>query len=226
MTLIWEDQMLLCLNLYLCRIFYVVLLLWHNFREFTVLPLVPEALLSSLGYPHTVGSRQGETTMYSEKQLHNQLTASTLSSAEQILPPLHVLFTAIPCTYLPSQAVLSSETSSVIKPRLHFRSICKKKTSNLLHLLPLFSFRDSILQQLFSDERFSHSHRRQIDSWTPAMAMTSRGCILHYSAGNFQDSRQFWCRKRECLWAQKIKLHICIEFGSSTLIIDWDSQVI
>lgn len=128
MTLIWEDQLLLCLNLYLCRIFYVVLLLWHNFREFTVLPLVPEALLSSLGYPHTVGSRQGETTMYSEKQLHNQLTASTLSSAEQILPPLHVLFTAIPCTYLPSQAVLSSETSSVIKPRLHFRSICKKKT--------------------------------------------------------------------------------------------------
>lgn len=120
--------MLPYLNLHLCRIFYVVLLLGHNFREFTALPLVPEAPLSSLGSPPGVGSRQGETTTYSPgKQPHTQLTASTLRSTEQILPVPSCSFHSNPLWYLPCQAVLCSETSSVVTPRLHFRSICKKK---------------------------------------------------------------------------------------------------
>lgn len=95
--LIWEDQMLLWLNLHLWRIFYVILLLGRNFREVTVLPLVPEALLSSQGSPHAVGFRQGETTTYSPgKQSHTQLTASALSSAEQTLFPLLCSFHSNP----------------------------------------------------------------------------------------------------------------------------------
>lgn len=185
--LIWEDQMLLCLNLQLCRIFYVVLLFGQEAQENS--PFCPWSQRSScpvwdvptLWAPGKVKLShipQGSSHTLSSQPLH----WAVLNRSFPCTP--YVLFTAIPCTYLPSQAVLCSETSSVIKPRLHFRSICKKKPK-LAPSAALVLFRGSILQQLFSDERFRHSHGRQIDSWTPAIAMTSTGCILHYAAGNF-----------------------------------------
>lgn len=146
-----QDRILLYMNFYFCRIFYVVCFLSINLVNITevgIIPLIAEALLSNWGSAPTVGSLILLVPRETLGPMLSWLAVQILRVEQRIhFSPLCSLAT-IPCVHFPSQAVLCSETLSVTA-RLHFRNILRKSPSWLL-LLPLFCFRNSIFQQLFS----------------------------------------------------------------------------
>lgn len=146
-----KDRILLYMNLYFCRIFYVVCFLSINLVNITqvgIIPLIAEALLSNWGSALTVGSLILLVPRETLGPMLSWLAVQILCVEQRIhFSPLCSLATT-PCVHFPSQAVLCSDTPSVTA-RLHFRNILRKSPSWLL-LLPLFCFRNSVFQQLFS----------------------------------------------------------------------------
>lgn len=152
--LTWKDWMLLCMNLYLCRIFYIVCFLWTNLFNITkvrIIPLIAEALLSNQGSAPTVGFSILLVPRETLGPMPSWLAAHILC-VEQCRTAqffTFVFFSSDPlCTLSHPGSPLLWDTFCNSQAALQKHP---KKSPSQLHLLPFFCFRNAIFQQLFSD---------------------------------------------------------------------------